>query len=82
MNAYSMANQGKKQTKKVADSDSALFIVGSFMNHTTRLELRSARDFFGKMLFVRARRPMRRGEEVLTDYGEGWDKFGEQGMEM
>jgi len=57
----------------------ALWAVGSLMNTSTHTSKLVVRIFFGSMLFVNAPRPMFKGEEVLIDYGDKYDKFGKQG---
>ena len=62
------------------DDGTALCIVASFMNHASEGEATTSRFFLGPLLFVVARRCLRRGAELTTSYF--LDKHAEQQRHM
>ena len=63
---FSAAEKYKDKPSRWSDG-SAVWIVGSFMNHTSHCPT-GAREFFGKMMFVHAAVPLRAGDEVTIQY--------------
>lgn len=55
----------KLHSRKVVEG-TALWIVGSFMNHDEFSQ--STKEFFGKLMIVRALQPLKAGEEMSTYY--------------
>jgi hypothetical protein len=58
----------------------ALWVVGSFMNHTKQNWKKIFHEFIGGYLFVVAHQPMFSGQELLISYGDSWNCFGTQGI--
>ena len=66
-NRLKKASKSRKDVHSYFDG-SALWILGSFMNHSKYMSV--CREFFGKMMFVHARYDLRAGEELTTSYSD------------
>lgn len=65
-NAHELDTSDLSQSRPLSHSVSALFLVGSLVNHSCRPT--AARVFLGDMMFVRAARDMNSGEEITDGY--------------
>ena len=74
INSSNFLHGCSKRTNKLMKSKlknfdgSALWILGSFMNHSSKPT--AIREFFGKMMFVHAAVPFKAGDEVTTTYSD------------
>jgi len=60
-------------TPQYAKEGTALWIVASFMNHSSHESI--AKEFFGKLMFVYAARDLKAGEELTTSYSSDKDSL-------